>query len=151
MLIEGKPGADGEDVGRSLIAGADGRPDLHIQANRDLGNGSPAVCDNAEGGVPGIDPPSFSSEDQVITDALLDFACRFQALSANDPCTLIDASGEHKKIHPQASTQFCLLSSGTATFPVGDTVVTVSLRDVSGELGPPTQIVVRVATATPTP
>ncbi len=151
MLIEGMPGLDAQEVGRKLIEGVDGRPDLQIQTNRDLGNGSPTVCDETTGGVPGIDPPSFSSDDQMITDALLDLACRFQSLSANDPCTLVDSSGEHKKIDPKASVQFCLLGSGTATFPVGDTVVTVALRDVTGELGRPTQIVVRVATPTPAP
>ena len=36
-------------------------PDLQIQATRDLGNGSTAVCDNSHGnfgGIPGIDPPN---------------------------------------------------------------------------------------------
>jgi len=133
------------------MAGADGRPDLQIQASRNLGNGSTAVCDTTQGGVPGIDPPRFDEGNPTITNALLDLACRFQALTANEPCTLLDPSREHKRVHPDASTQFCSPGSGRTTFPAGDTVVTVRLRDTTGEVGPPTQIVVRVGTPTPTP
>lgn len=151
MLVEVRPGPDNQQVGTSLKAGGDGRPDLQIEVNRDLGNGSPEVCDADLGGVPKINPPRFDGGDGMITNALLDLACRFQVLTANEPCTFIDSSGEHKKVHPEASHQFCWLGSGKATFPSGDTIVTVRVRDVAGEYGPQAQIVVRVATPTPTP
>lgn len=133
------------------MAGADGRPDLQIQANRPLGNGSVQVCDVTQGGVPAINPPRYDASDNNITAALLDFACRFQVLSGNDPCTLLDASREPKKLNSQSSIQYCLLSSGKATFPAGDTLVTARIRDKSGEVGPQAQIIIRVATPTPKP
>lgn len=151
MVVEGKPGPNGRDIGRNLMAGPEGLPDLQIQASRDLGNGSSMVCDTATGGVPAIDPPSFDTEDPTISNALLDYACRFQAFTANEPCTLVDLSREHKKIHPEMSAQFCAPGSGKTTFPSGDTLVTLRLRDVGGEVGPVAQIIVRVASPTPTP
>jgi len=151
MVVEVRPGPNGQSAGTQLTAGSDGRPDLQIQVNRALGNGSVAICDVTQGGVPGIDPPRYDSGDPSISDVLLDLACRFQALSGSDPCTILDISREAKKIHPEAATQYCMLSSGKATFPAGDTLVTARVRDRTGELGPISQIIVRVATQTPTP
>lgn len=70
MVVEGKPGANGRDIGRSLMAGLEGLPDLQIQSSRNLGNGSSMVCDTATGGVPAINPPRFDKEDPMIADAL---------------------------------------------------------------------------------
>ena len=100
--------------------------------------------------MPGIDPPSFDS-DPSITDALDDFACRFQQFSSTAACTYLDASGDPRLVTAGASVQFCDFVATTAVFPTGESVVTARLRDVVGNTGPPTQIVVRVATRTPTP
>src|SRR5262249_38491699 len=95
IVIEAKPGTSGRNPGVTTSdsdpndPGA--RPDLQIMPNRDLGNGSPQVCDAGPappiGGVPGIDPPTFDITSQKVADVLNDFACRFadQTLA---PCTL---------------------------------------------------------------
>lgn len=154
LIVEAAAGLSNQPPGKSLQPGADARPDLQIESNRDMGNGSLTVCDvgpasSGGGGVPGVAPPSFDS-DPMITDALNDFACRFQQFSAAAPCTFIDASGDPKLITAGASVQFCDFVATTAVFPTGDSLVTARLRDVRGNTGPPAQIVVRVATPTPT-
>lgn len=156
IVVEGAPGASGAQPAKSLDpVPPSNRPDLLIQSTRDLGNGSAKVCDKGPasqggGGIPGIDPPDFSGNDMV-TDALTDFACRFESFSATGPCTFKDASGEPKTINPDTAAQFCDAVATVAAFPIGETIVTVQLRDILGNAGPPAQIVVRVLTPTPSP
>jgi len=149
IVVEATRAPNGADAGTSVFD-ASGRPDLQIQANRPLGNGSRAVCDQRApelGGVPGIDPPNYDPSSQEISDALNDFACRFRAhaRNADGPCTL-DPLGNEDFVDRRTTVQFCFeppVGSETA-FPRGDTVLTVRVRDVHGELGDPVQIVVRV-------
>ncbi len=142
----------------------DNRPDLQIESNHDLGNGSPAVCDTGPpppagngGGVPGIDPPDFepgpAPTPAFITNALNGFACRFEQFSPGAPCTFIDDSGGEKLVNPDATIQFCDAVTVTAAFPTQppDTTLTVQLRDILGNLGPTAQIVVHYVTPTPAP
>jgi hypothetical protein len=155
IVVEGAAGLSKQPPGKSLQPGDDARADLQIESARNMGNGSLAVCDTGPaafggGGVPGINPPDFQY-DPMITDALDDFACRFQQFSAQSPCTFTDASGEPRLINLGATVQFCDFVAATALFPSGDSLVTVRLRDVAGNTGPAAQIVVRVATPTPTP
>jgi hypothetical protein len=133
-----------------------GRPDLQIQVNRPLGNGSTLVCDDGMfqlevGGVPAINPPSFA-DDQGISDRLNDFGCRFQngaglpvgrACNEKFACIRFD-NGAFGCVSPQAQRQFCGQISQNLEFPVGDTTVTTRVRDVDGNLGPPAQIIIRV-------
>jgi len=129
------------------------RPDLQIEASRNLGNGSLTVCDRGPassggGGIPGIDPANFGAG-QDITDALWDFSCRFDL---GTPCTL-GSNGDSAFLAPECNLpanqcrQFCRLVPGTEGFPAGDTILTAQLRDVAKNIGPATQIVVRVAAA----
>lgn len=155
IVVEGRPGNSGAPVGVSLEPGIDGRPDLQIQNTRDMGNGSRTVCDTGPpsaggGGVPGVDPPRFDAEDPFVTDALNDFACRFDpSVSNSSPCTVLDEGREPRLVVSSSTAQFCDFVGSTAAFPPGDNVLTVRLRDVSGRPGPTAQIVVRVATPTP--
>jgi len=155
IVVEGRPGTSGFQVGNSLKPGGDdNRPDLQIEATRDMGNGSPAVCDIGSpsaggGGIPRITPPSFEPGNPVITDVLNDFACRFMQFTPSAPCTYVDVSGEAKLITPNATIQFCDFIAATAAFPAGDTVVSAQLRDTDGNVGPTAQMVVRVATPSP--
>lgn len=157
IVVEGKPGLSGLPVGTSLKPGDAGRPDLWIQNDRDLGNGSLRVCDTGPpsqggGGVPGVSPPRFDLGDDFVTDALNDFACRFDpSISVVNPCTILDPSREPRVVSPESTAQFCDFVASTATFPVGTNVLTVKLRDIAGNTGPTAQIVVQVATPTPTP
>jgi len=155
IVVEGLRGASGANVGNSLMpTGLDGRPDLQIQSTNSQGNGSVAVCDTGTppfgGGIPGINPPRFDAGDAFVTNALLDFACRFEVFTRSAPCTIIDSTRQTGFIEPAATVQFCDIVAATAEFPPGETVLTTRLRDASGQVGPAAQIVVRVATPTPT-
>lgn len=134
-----------------------GRPDLQIQVNRPLGNGSALVCDDGKfqfeiGGVPAINPPNFA-DGQNISDRLNDFGCRFlngagqpvaRACTDKFACIRFD-NGGFGCVSPNAQRQFCGQISQNLEFPVGDTLVTARVRDVEGNLGPPAQLIVRVA------
>ena len=154
LVVEAKPGSSGAKVGSNLkVDPSAQRPDLQIENAQNMGGGSTAVCDIGPGGggIPGISPADFGSS-QSISDALADFACRFefQNLPAS-PCTL-DSNGNFSTLGPLTPTaQFCDLVSATAAFPQGDSLLTVQVADVAGNLGPTAQIVVRVVTPTPPP
>ncbi len=157
LVIDARPGTNSSPVGLSAYqsdpADPSVRPDLQIEVSRDLGNGSPAVCDNTAGnfgGVPGIDPPSFE-ETQRITDALNDFGCRFNdgtgmtlGRDSQSACVLFP-DGEFHFVDPTATIEFCGFITRPMAFPTGDTIVTARLRDRSGLVGPARQIVIRVS------
>lgn len=163
LVIEAKPGANGSPVGTSAYdsnsADPSVRPDLQIEVSRALGNGSSAVCDNQPGefgGVPGIDPASYA-ETQPISDALNDLGCRFndgtgspQGRPQTDACVLFP-DGQFGFVDTSSTLQFCAFVTQPLTFPVGDTVLTVRVRDQSGAVGPAAQIVVRISSTPPTP
>ncbi|HUI26816.1 MAG TPA: hypothetical protein VL403_12100, partial [Candidatus Kryptonia bacterium] len=157
IVVEAAPGLSGSDlsftVSNSDPADPTQRPDLQIEANEPLGDGSLAVCD---GGVPAIDPPDYSVT-QPISDALNDFACHFStAGSPGGSCTQ-DAFGFTDFISPDTRGQYCLLVPSTLRFPLTDTRLTVQLRDRGGNLSATASLIVRVSTGpapspfTPTP
>jgi hypothetical protein len=100
IVVEAKPGISNLEVGRSIFRhdenDATARPDLEIEVNRPLGDGSPDVCDARKpkiGGVPAINPPSFD-ETPKVSAALNDMSCRFETfIESNASCT-VDASGD---------------------------------------------------------
>ena len=63
--------------------------------------------------------------------------------SVNDACVLF-STGEFDFVSPQSTAQFCGFIPQILTFPPGDTVVTVRLRDVAGNVGAPAQLVIRI-------
>lgn len=150
LVVEGRPGASGLPVGSSLVPEEDGeRPDLQILVSQSLGNGSLAVCDKGlpppvgmGGGVPSVEPPDFG-DGEMITNAMVDLACRFAVQpSREDACTL-DERGNFDFLGDDTTIQFCDQLATVSAFPTGDTAVTVRLRDVAGNLGPPAQVVIR--------
>jgi hypothetical protein len=155
LVVEAAPGLNGSSVANTLgPAPPDGRPDLQIQNTLDMGDGSLTVCDKGPpsqggGGVPGIAEPSFDPDDEFITDALVDFACRFTAFTAAAPCTIMGEGQDPTLIDPNATAQFCNILSPTTAFPPGESLVTVAVRDMSKQLGPTVQIIVRVETPIP--
>jgi hypothetical protein len=166
LVVEGRPGASGAPVGletfREDLASL---PDLQIVSSRPLGNGSAEVCDNTPpgGGVPAVEPADFSPTAEHIA-AINDLACRFvdgegrhRGLGPEDACTLFP-TGEYEFVNRSSTVQYCALVSRFLEFPLGETVLTVRLRDVLGNPGPPARLVVRIEppptslpTATPTP
>ncbi|HVN83920.1 MAG TPA: hypothetical protein VMW17_03650 [Candidatus Binatia bacterium] len=158
VVVEAAPGFSGSDVGlvvyNSNSANPAARPDLQIEVNEPLGNGSSAVCD--DNGVPAIDPPDFEIA-QPISDAINDLACHFQvATSRRGSCTQ-DSYGFIDFISDGAQAQYCLQVLTSLRFPLTDTQVTVQLRDRAGNLGAQQSLIVRVTTDpapspfTPTP
>jgi len=152
IVVEARSGPNHVKVGRSTFESDPEdptvRPDLQIQTDRPLGDGSPAICDKLPGnlgGVPPINPPSYDFSSQVIADAINDFACRFQEHQRDAPCT-VDALGADNFVSSNGTQQFCFEPSvgSEVGFPSGDTVLTVRVRDIGGSLGDPLQIVVRV-------
>ena len=155
VVIEAKPGPSRKPVGLNAFRydpfDPTVRPDLEIIVSRPLGDGSLAVCDDMLpmlGGVPAS--PGFD-QTQEISNAINDFACRFDNGSGNPggrtaggQCT-VSTEGEPHFARSNSSTQFC---AGPIAEPfgfrVGDTVVTVRVRDITGLAGPPAAFVVRV-------
>jgi hypothetical protein len=152
IVIEGMAGDNGTNPGNALgPAPPDNRPDAQVQTTQRLGSGPPGPCNLPGTGVPAINPPSFDPADSNVTDALNDFACRFQVFSRAAPCTYTDASGDAKFVSSNGTIQFCDFMAATASLHSGPSILTAALRDENGVLGPTAQIVVQVATPTPTP
>jgi hypothetical protein len=142
IVVEGKPGASGADVGRRIFAHSATdptlRPDLEIQVDRPLGDGSEVVCDKLRpviGGVPAINPPSFN-ETQQVADTLNDLGCRFETfLESESSCTL-GPNEDWSFRDSETKMQFCMTVARAWNFPIGDTLVSARLRDSAGNAGP---------------
>jgi hypothetical protein len=146
LVVEGKPGASGLEPARSVYAYVPGdpksRPDLEIEANRNMGDGSPAVCDRSRpniGGIPGINPPSFT-ETQRVSDAINDLACRFETFVESDASCTLAKNGEYSFINQDSTVQFCMIVARAWAFPPGETLLSVRLRDTQGNPGPVKQM-----------
>ncbi len=156
LVVEGRPGGTNAMIGGSTFnpdsIGGSLFPDLQIEVSRPLGDGSTAVCDDTPptlGGVPAIEPPDFSPT-QAIGNAVNDFACRFKdgtgvrfARGPSDSCLRFD-DGQFRFVVPTSTLQFCGVINRAIGFPVGDTVVTVRIRDVLGNVSAVAQLVIRV-------
>lgn len=167
LLVEARPGNSRRRVGTSVLEydpeDPSVRPDLQIQVNRPLGNGSPEVCDNSLpliGGIPAIDPPDFEITDAV-SAALSDLGCRFvdgQGVPGDrgpsEACTsfpdgnfgfVCGSSASLPCENGRSTVQFCsdFVVTGWG-FPPGDTLVTVQLRDEAMNIGVPAQMIVRI-------
>ena len=166
LVIEGKPGISNVEVARGIFrhdeADPTQQPDLQIEVNRPLGDGSEAVCDARRpniGGIPAIDPPSFAPTAKV-SAALNDFACRFETfIESNASCT-VNKYGDFEFFSKDSLVQYCMVVARTWKFPAGDTQVSVRLRDTDGNTGPVSRFIVRYqpnptprvkATPVPTP
>jgi len=156
LVVEARPGSPQVPVGREAFDASGGLPDLQILVSAPLGNGSPKVCDKtlpSPGGVPATDPLIFSDTPSVI-DAINDLGCRVddgagQPLgrsSTLDACTIPNAaSAEFAFVRADSTTQYCLPIDRAWAFAPGDTIVAARVRDRSGVVGLPKEIVVRVA------
>jgi hypothetical protein len=146
LVVEAKPGQSGFEPGRRVFAYVAGdpksRPDLEIETNRDMGDGSPAVCDRTRpniGGIPGITPPSFA-ETQRVSDAINDLACRFETFVQSDASCTQAREGEYSFIKKDSTVQFCMIVARAWAFPPGETLLSVRMRDGEGNPGPVKQM-----------
>lgn len=165
LVVEGRPGGTNVPVGTSTYDWSPTDPTvlpaLLIEASRPLGDGSPAVCDDASpvfGGVPAVNPPDFSTT-QAVADAVNDFACRFRdggggtaGRGPRDSCIFFDDTASYHFVFPPdpgvkhpSTIQFCGLIDTPSAFPVGDTLVTVRIRDQDGDISAPASLIIRVA------
>lgn len=154
IVIEAAPGSTGAPIGTSSYdVTLVGLPDLQIQVDRPLGNGSVSVCDDPmtmPGGVPAIDPPTFDSSTQTVS-TINDFACRFvdgqgdaeARTSPQDSCVAF-ASGDFAFVDPESTTQYCGAINVPLAFPVGDTLVSARVRDTAGNVSDVERILIRV-------
>jgi hypothetical protein len=153
LVIEGTPGSNSLAVGTSSYDPTLGSfPNLIVQASHDLGDGSPAVCDDPitmPGGVPGKSRSDLDLTADNIA-RINDFACRFvdgagQPLArqvSTDSCVNFD--GDFRFVDPQTTVQFCGFINVPIGFPPGDTRVVANLTDVEGNIGPSKSLIIRV-------
>jgi hypothetical protein len=142
LVVEAKPGLSNLDPALRVFAYVQddpkSRPDLEIEADRNMGDGSPAVCDRTRpkiGGIPGINPPSFA-ETQRVSDAINDLACRFEIFTQSDSSCTLQKNGEYSFINKDSTVQFCMIVARAWAFPPGKTLISVRVRDNEGNPGP---------------
>jgi hypothetical protein len=155
LIAQVRPGNGGQRV--ALDAAVDGGgalPSFQMIVSRPLGDGSAAVCDadppNA-GGVPAVDPFLFSDA-PVVVAAINDLGCRTDDGLAEPRgrasafCTRLAPTNKTGLVprFDGGTVQFCVPIARAWAFPEGDTIVAARARDVSGETGPPTEIVIRI-------
>jgi len=155
LVVEAKPGLSGHEVARRVFAyAADDpsvRPDLEIISNRPLGDGSTAVCDRLRPNIGGIPAAQSFAETPEITAAINDFSCRFETHNDNESACTVNQSGDFAFVNAETTQQFCMVVARAWAFPVGDTILTVRVRDVQGNPGPPKQLRIRRPKETPKP
>lgn len=151
IVVEGNSGSNDIRPGTGVFLSGAGnhllRPDLQLLSSRPLGDGSPAVCD---GGIVAIDPPNFGSG-QGITNALNDIACNALAATAAAFACTQDVFGTQGFVTPRPFVQFCVTVARDRVFPPGETLLTVRLRDLLGQLGPERHLIVRIGEGPPPP
>jgi hypothetical protein len=149
LVVEAKPGLSNIEVGRRISAydkdDPHSRPDLEIETDKDLGNGSKAVCDKRRpdiGGVPAINPASFA-EGRAIADALNDLSCRFEVFIESASACTVTKNGDFSFLSKDSEVQYCMIVARAWNFPIGDTTVSVRVRDKEGNPGPVRKMILR--------
>jgi hypothetical protein len=155
VVVEARPGPSNRPVGSNAFRhdpfDPSVRSDLEIIVSRALGDGSVAVCDAMLPFIGGVPPSTGFQNTQAVSDAINDFACRFVngdgvpggRGSPGLACTAF-ADGEYRFVVPTTRMQFCAGIAEPFGFPLGDTVITVRVRDVTGAPSPPASLILRV-------
>ena len=173
LVLEARAGANRRNPGvypaPYYVDGELHAPDMEMILSRQLGDGSPAICDTFPpeiGGVPATVPFIFSDSAAAI-DIIHDMGCRFgdgtgqlvARQSSIEACTRSDEAFGFGFVDRGSRLQFCGLIASAWSFPMGDTVVGARVKDGDEEqFGAPREIVIRIgdptpggSTATPTP
>lgn len=157
LVVEGKAGIGNIEVGRSIFRydpnDPTQRPDLEIEVDRALGDGSATVCDARKpkiGGIPAVNPLSFA-ETAKISSALNDFSCRFETFIESSGACTVKKTGDFTFAKPDSTVQFCMVVARAWAFQDGQTKVSVRLRDVEGNPGPISHLIIDRRDAPPTP
>jgi hypothetical protein len=158
LIVEARPGTNLTPVGRqAAVQDGASLPDLQVILSNPLGDGSMALCDTDlpnVGGVPAVQPFEFSDTPEVI-QAINDFGCRADD-GFGDPqgraappgaCTRLQPSGEIGPVAKRTTVQFCIPIARAWAFPEGQTRIAARVRDVTGQTGPPREIVLQIQSA----
>jgi hypothetical protein len=153
VVVEAQPGTGRKRVGSATFESDPSdptvRPDLQILASRPLGNGSLVICDRGPAPAPlGGVPASLLDfgPSQPVADSMNDLACRFDTHeSGGDSCTL-GVLGVPAFRGMGTTEQFCTapVVGREISFPNGDTLISVQVRDILGNIGDRRTIVIRV-------
>jgi hypothetical protein len=130
------------------------RAAVQVLADRPLGNGSSAVCDDAQpmiGGVPAVPSLDFAAG-QMVTDAINDLACRFDVHVQSIQACTVDELGNFAYVRDRVgdpvrtTLQYCTAPAvgQELAFKSGQTRLRVQALDVAGNSGSTAEIVVRV-------
>ena len=155
LVIEARPGTDGRLPGRMAMASSvDELPDLQVILSNPIGDGSAAVCDADPptlGGVPATDPFEFGDTPEA-AHTINDLGCRTddgagepQGRNSAQACTRLQPSGDVSPVSRATTVQFCIPIARAWAFPEGDTIVAARVRNLTGTVGPPREMVVRIA------
>ena len=164
LVFEGKHGENGERVAPRTFEydplDPTVLPDLQVLVSRPLGDGSAAVCDSVgidAGGVPAAASLAFDPV-QPVANAINDLGCRFDdgrggnfGRGPEDACTMSSEGFGFGFVNNESTIQYCAFVGPAFAFAAGDTVLAVRLRDVTGTVGPPSEMVLRVLGPPPTP
>lgn len=157
LVVEGRRGGTGAPLEASTFLWFPGNPTvlpgMQILSSRELGNGSPAVCDDIApflGGVPASPDLQFDGTERT-AESINDLACRFkdgsgqrQGRDADNACTM-SPDGIFRFANATSNIQYCGLVNAAIEFPPGETVLVVRIRDVDGNVSAPATLVIRVA------
>ena len=163
VVIEARPGSSGEAVGVEAFQWDPDDPavlpDLQVLISKPLGDGSAAVCDEADptGGVPGTDPLEYTPT-QPVADAINDFGCRVddgsgESRGVTDSAAACTRSAESAPafFDPTTTVQFCAPIDPALAFPPGGATLKARLRDAQGTLGAERDMIIRVPRPEPCP
>lgn len=157
LVVEALSGGADPPVGTSSFStDVSQLPDLQVEVSQPLGDGSTAVCDDTAphfGGVPAVTPFDFSAPE---APAINDLGCRFKDGQGHpigrigaDACTQF-ADGQYRFVNATSRIQFCGFVDAPLSFPAGDTVVAVRVRDIAGKTSVVAQLVIRIPASPPT-
>jgi hypothetical protein len=153
LVIEARPGASNRQPSTFGTMDAPASPPdraaVQIQANRPLGDGSPAVCDRGPdppiGGVPAVNPVDFGPS-EAVSAAIDDLACRLDVHNTSSTACTLNQLGVFSFVADDTTIQFCTapaLGMELALQP-GETMFTAQLVDTGGNIGNRLSIIISV-------
>jgi hypothetical protein len=157
IVVEARSGTSRAQPAKCGIIGSDGslgpqcpsgRSAVELLFSRPLGNGSPAVCDEAPpnpGGVPAVPSLTFDTT-QMVTDAINDIGCRMDSHATSATACTFDALGNFSYVNSLTTLQYCSspVVGNEVAFPSGITMVKVQVQDTASNVGNQVEIAIRV-------
>jgi hypothetical protein len=78
-------------------------------------------------------------------------SCRFETFIESAGACTVNKYGDFSFVSEETTMQFCMVVARAWRFPMGDTLVSVRLRDSKGEPGPVSRFILRRPKEGPTP